>query len=827
MTTTMTADTLAALVPVPFRALVSDAVTLTYKERSLQRSELDETLRYFTKGKTAKAVRKTVDKWQDGLFGESYRVNARGRPDDAVYKAHPVLQERLTRGFTVIRRHDETLGVLVSFRKFYGHSIGDDDDGAYGTAVSAQARSFIITEKANGECAHVYWLASEKAWIVGSKNRKMLVRAESDVERHIGEEYQFARPIADAWFALLKQIGPDKVAALQQFLTETELTLTFEAERVEHQHIVLLEETRLVLIGLTSIMQPTGLHPAVTYAVARFFDDAMHCVAGDLGEYPMSDAEKTCARIASLRWDVEGCVLYFLDEKKRVVDMKKVKSQRYVWQRAVREKIGSHLDDKAVLRCRERTSRRMQELERDMKWPQPLVERFERIALAFIDWFFLFKVAEEGETAVDQFVHRYPTLWREFMPDDTLSTQQRLLATPMSDLPLPRDLKAAMLVLPQGIPGIGKNYVYERLAARLRDERGLNVVVVTQDDFIADHGAVRSSDACFKRVMELVFGSEQCDVVILARNNACKQQYRKYADATPGRHIFIAPTECVTRSTKLLLPVCVASVMHRKKDATVKHPTDTMEYVDLAQLPLKFLASFAPSAIAHRVPFLRSDASVSGDVDWDVFMQPFLQASKKNKSYKTSLSGATLNAFSQTLQELDYDASLQARAPLEPLLQTLECIVLHALSHNGFLPMEQRYISIMLDEQSSEQVATLAASDSGSPVARPHVTLVHSLDTMREDGFERWVDAARSVRGAEVPLLVHRYKRAAGRLVVAEAMVPDEIAALVCSGVPHVTLKVQKGTKAHESKDVLRDDAISFIDLHEPLRLRGTVCITR
>lgn len=294
----------------------------------------------------------------------------------------------------------------------------------------------------------MYWIPSEKAWIIGSKNRKVLCHTADDVAMHKGEEYQFARPITDAWFLLLKRLGDDKVHALQQFLSATGLTMTFEAERVEHQHVILLTETRLVLIGLTSIMQPAGPHPAVTYAVARFFEDQMDCVAGDLCEYPLEETDKICALIASARWDVDGCcILNLLDDKKRVVGMKKVKSQRYVWQCAVREKVSRHLDDKAVLRCRERTTKRMCELERDTKWPTSLVERFERESLAFIDWFFLEKVANQGDAAVDQFVHRYPTLWHEFMPGATLQTQQALLETPMDVLPKPRDLKVALFVL--------------------------------------------------------------------------------------------------------------------------------------------------------------------------------------------------------------------------------------------------------------------------------------------------------------------------------------------------------------------------------------------
>ena len=60
--------------------------------------------------------------------------------------------------------------------------------------------------------------------------------------------------------------------SLVNFVLATGCTIVFEYESVSHQHIVLLEENRIVLIGLTSPFFTVPIsHPILTYLFGRMY----------------------------------------------------------------------------------------------------------------------------------------------------------------------------------------------------------------------------------------------------------------------------------------------------------------------------------------------------------------------------------------------------------------------------------------------------------------------------------------------------------------------------------------------------------------------------
>ena len=155
-----------------------------------------------------------------------------------------------------------------------------------------------------------------------------------------------------------------------------------------------------------------------------------------------------------------------------------------------------------------------------------------------------------------------------------------------------------LLILLQGIPGIGKSYLAKKLSEKLNNE-GISTKDVAQDDFVADVGLKNSGKACQKYIRDTLIKKEY-DCIILARNNANAQQYSNYVDFDSDglcRVLFICPKELSTRLEEAVL-MSVASVLYRQSNSNELHPTDDMEKQALASLPLKFFGAMKihPSA---------------------------------------------------------------------------------------------------------------------------------------------------------------------------------------------------------------------------------------
>lgn len=135
----------------------------------------------------------------------------------------------------------------------------------------------------------------------------------------------------------------------------------------------------------------------------------------------------------------------------------------------------------------------------------------------------------------------------------------------------------------------------------------------------------------------------------------------------------------------------------------------------------------------------------------------------------------------------------------------------------------ENYICISFEEQETQKLAQAVASLPGSPIKKLHVTIVHSFDAAKDAAaMEKWNLASKMV-GQTVQVQVRRYKQAEKRLTAAEAILSDDLRQLVASNVPHISLRLEKGTKAVESRFVLPDEKIPWTDLKEEITIQGVV----
>lgn len=135
----------------------------------------------------------------------------------------------------------------------------------------------------------------------------------------------------------------------------------------------------------------------------------------------------------------------------------------------------------------------------------------------------------------------------------------------------------------------------------------------------------------------------------------------------------------------------------------------------------------------------------------------------------------------------------------------------------------EKYICISFDKSETEALAKAVESLPGKPIEKLHVTMVHSFDAAKDPvAMEKWNLVSKLV-GQTVQVKVTRFKQQDKVLTAAEAILSDELRELVGSKVPHISLRLEKGIKAVESRFVLVDEKVAWTDLPKEIILKGVI----
>ena len=146
-------------------------------------------------------------------------------------------------------------------------------------------------------------------------------------------------------------------------------------------------------------------------------------------------------------------------------------------------------------------------------------------------------------------------------------------------------------------------------------------------------------------------------------------------------------------------------------------------------------------------------------------------------------------------------------------------------THNekNFKASVDRYICIELDEETTKPLAAAVEKLPGAPIKKLHVTIVHSLDAAKNtEAMKMWNDAIKLV-GEEETVKVMRFKQEPGVLTAAEAILRPELADLVASRVPHISLRLEKGHKAVESRYTLSNEKVPMQTFENEFVLKGKI----
>ena len=778
--------------------------------------QLAALLKYYTDHPN---VKDTAEKWEevvgDRISGTSFHVcSNKGRRlfgnEDVIYRADPTLLQYLPRGCVMIEGPGGELA-LVTFAtpKIFGRKAGDDDDSdiVSRTIQRGDFSSFVVSEKANGECCHVSLCPfDDSLWIIGSKNRKIVVSSREDIAKYESQEcYTFAVEMANTFFTKLQEMGAEKVKELKELFRITRWTFIFEFESDLHQHIVSLNKgSTLVLIGCSGIHVSPGrvTHPMLGYAVASYF--GFNSVMRNQSVHAKEEEAGVCNEIVQ-EWNTEGKVLVLLDAESNVVDLVKVKSWWYVLLRCIREKIRGSFTKRNDLRtvC-VGINQRVDQLKKAMKMTDDYARCFGTLGVEFAAWLVTNRVMTKEEI-----IDNYPTCWKDFLVSRKLPLDRTLLTTELEARENVDYSKSSvpLLVLMQGIPGIGKSYLGSKLSERL-NAAGIKCVHVAQDDFVPKFGLKNSGKACQDFVRSSLIDPEN-RIVILARNNANLQQYQDYL-AMDGeglcRAVFICPRELSSRVQEAAF-LCVAGVLHRKV-AKEDHPTNDMEDCNLASLPLKFFGSLKvhPSAFLVSV-FSDEPITIPNQAMFERLLSRFL--SKGFKSPDVSPDDLRVLGLDTKENLAQYQ---RYRRDISSSVGDCFEFLTRILPKNT--PSTGSYYAVSLNSDSSLALMEFAKGlfEEGDlpkswTLHANHVTLMHSNSFFASrESIEMW-EGLSKLLGTPVeirPLSILVNDRLATLKVSCVTDEGNNIDNFVVTGMPHVTIATAPKVSAFESSSALK-----------------------
>ncbi|KAK3877623.1 hypothetical protein Pcinc_017658 [Petrolisthes cinctipes] len=371
------------------------------------------------------------------------KVNAKGKPDDTVYRTNKDIRETIPRGVTVLEiEGQKDITVIFGFKKFSG-GIGDEDENQpetndqwreYCTADPDTATKMVCITKLNGEAAHFSgrYIDGQFYLFVGSKNVHMMVRNRADIKLYSGDRYQFAKVIAETVYDSLCGLEEDKQHLLFSLLHHTNCTVVCEILQPNSQHIVNLShlaKPRLQVISFTTTISGSSPGASLTALPPHHILDVAKALGLDTASYTIIDFAHFMEQREKIRamTQEEGEVWYLLDDDNNTIGLIKVKTAWYTVLRALREKAVfcfTTAKKKSDWNLQDRiksTHKRFREIQTWLKFSNDYLQQWKVLGEDFLTWL----NNEIKNEIVNPKIIRpmFPVIWKRFL-DSTKHTDE-------------------------------------------------------------------------------------------------------------------------------------------------------------------------------------------------------------------------------------------------------------------------------------------------------------------------------------------------------------------------------------------------------------------
>jgi hypothetical protein len=387
-----------------------------------------------------------------------YKLNTKF--DDQVYDEDRKLWEQLPRCFANVKHNGAVIRTVAGLRKF-------GDESQYKTDVPGGfvlARE-VYLNKANGEYCSVslFEIAKQLYFIIRSKNVSLVLRKDSydkDLTTYVEPRYQYVLDMATAFKTIYWGLPETQRDEIDKMLLHHTMSMEFCSSK--YQHIVDYGKVTLLIPFALTQFKPSseGLTSMLPDDAQRWFEKVglgklsfMYCVNES------DPATKNDVRNKIFNDDnSEGAVVYKIYRhaktcEERVLQVYKYKNYKYIFWRAVREKIRA----KATI---SRMVYRLNELHVDVPDLQTLIQRAIR--------FYAFCWLTETEN-YDNIFATWIDKMKEF---DGLSESK--MDEYLAKFTVIDESRQQRQIMPIGFPGSGKTSVLKSLEILIPNSIRLN-----------------------------------------------------------------------------------------------------------------------------------------------------------------------------------------------------------------------------------------------------------------------------------------------------------------------------------------------------------------
>lgn len=719
--------------------------------------------------------------------------------DDNTFNHYPQLASLVPRGLSFVRVYRGTAkstvfdGSVRGFRKFTSLHDGDEDtDIACGGLIDPEkikaADSAVLTTKANGKFVvmTLFELGDELYLFGGSKSVHRAVRFDhmmtdlNAVEHQHKGNLNLLRGIFTAFRDnIASGVDRDKLIMLMK---NNYITGEYE----DGKHLVPLTDGKPVIKWFGVISKSSGDEIDIVDALKNLAACGLSTV-----EYEVLKPSEVDR--ALLRWGrmMEGRVIHWCKDGKSI-EMEKFKSWWYIVLRVLRTLILNKKDtffSNYKLYIKERLKERNKDF---MKLPDATLKKWYELCVRFTEWF-ISKGYKPHHVDIEEESRGMGTIYQEFIaenPDVNDDIHDEIEPVPSasasdSSESATTETSDRLVVIVQGIPGIGKNTVALEVAKRL----SLPTFLIDQDSFVRKYG--KSAGAECLKVYEAYLLKATSGVVMVLRNNADVSQYGKYVDAArmAGWKTLIIEATDVFCHPALLFNVCSNTVLER-----ACHPSfDKLPDAKKIQVVISFLSilSTAPRPVAGR------QAMYVKEVRW---LKDFALPSDVLESYSAYFSSGIGFAIPERplkdIKLIERATSRSCRRSIDDVAEDMtmlinECLRSESVTIEAASEKEPLYIALALSNDDIVTLRGIVPLESATGIEfLSHVTLMHS-NSLKDTTADLW-KKLKSMKGSYIKVTVDRLYYAKETAIFGVKL---EDPSIVQSGSPHITGKLPKGVK--------------------------------
>lgn len=713
--------------------------------------------------------------------------------DDNTFNHYPQLATLVPRGLSFVTVYRETAkapvftGSIRGFRKFTSLHDGDEDtdiacSGLIDPEKIKSADSAVLTTKANGKFVVMNLLELELGGELylfgGSKSVHRVVRFDHIMTDITAIEHQqkgnlnLLRGIFTAFRDSLASVDRDKLITLMK---NNHITGEYE----DGKHLVPLPDGKPVIKWFGVISKCSGDEIDIVDALKNLSSCGLPTV-----EYQILKPSEVNRAVLRQGRMLEGRVIHWCKDGKSI-EMEKFKSWWYVVLRVLRTLIlnkGDTFFTNYKLFIKERLKERNKDF---MKLHDSTLRKWFDLCVKFTEWF-ISKGYKPHHIDINEESRGMGTVYQEFITenpdvnDDIYDTP-----TPVGVAEAP-DRDRRLVVIVQGVPGIGKNTVALEVVKKITD---IPVYLIDQDSFVKKHGKSAGAE-CFKTYEVQLL--TQTGIIMVLRNNADVSQYGKYVEAaglTGWKTLLIEAADVYT-DPALLFNVCANAVLER-----ACHPSfDKLSDSKKVQVVISFLSLLLTTSR----PVEGKQATFVRSITW---LNSALLSDSVRSSYDSYIkSGNGFGIPEKPIKDLlltDHYVARQFRRSIAKVAEDMTALIMTCIDvESRVVPTikEPLYIALVLSESDKTElrkVIPLASASLTGVEFLSHVTLMHSSN-LNESTTALWAKL-KSMKGNVVRITVNRLYYSKETAIFGVDL--GDNAELVQSKTPHITGKLPKGIK--------------------------------